>query len=127
MTNFYLWTNAILYAVFAVLCTVKLKGTSSSLGYQTLSNSGRSEYLTVYGGLQVGLAAFFALAALMPAFRTAGLLLALSLYVPIVAFRWTSVLANRPVANLTLAVGALETTLLLWGAWIAWSTGLIDV
>lgn len=126
MIEIYLWINAALYALFAALCTVKLKGTSSSLGYLTLSNSGRSEYLTVYGGLQLGLASFFALSASLSDMHKAGLLMALALYVPIVAFRLTSVVANWPVSRLTLGVAGLEATLLLWGAWLGLVAGMFS-
>lgn len=54
MITAYFALNALLYAVFAVWCAVKLDATATNLGYTALSNSGRSEYLTIYGGLQWG-------------------------------------------------------------------------
>jgi hypothetical protein len=113
MTVCYLWLNAVLYAVFAALCSLRVTGTSRALGYASLNPSGVSEYLTVYGGLQVGLAVFFAVSAYRPELQRGGLLLALSLYAPIVVFRWASVLKQWPVERLTLGVGVLETALLV--------------
>lgn len=112
MTTWYLWLNAFLFAVFAVFCALRVTSTSGALGYTALNRSGISEYLTVYGGLQIGLAIFFAFSAYYPELRHGGLLLAHVLYVPIVLFRWASVLAQWPVGRMTLGVGALETALL---------------
>lgn len=121
MTALYLYANAALYAIFAIMCTLKYADTAQSLGYTQLTHAGRSEYLVIYGGLQAGLAVFFALAARDPSWRSAGLALALSLYVPIVVFRWITIARFSPVGGLTLGVAALETALLVWGLVVAWA------
>ena len=112
MTMIYLWINAALYAVFAIMCATRVKATARSIGYPSLTPSGVSEYLTVYGGLQVGLAAFFAWTAYQPALHAIGLIFALCLYAPIVLFRWASVLRQWPVTAMTLSIGILEAGLL---------------
>ena len=112
----YLYVNAGLYALFAGLCTLNARGTATSLGYLTLSSGGRSEYLVIYGGLQFGLAIFFALLASRPSMHAVGLMFALSLYLPIVIYRLVTVVAFRPVPLLTMAVAALESVLLVIGA-----------
>lgn len=112
MTPFYLWVNAALYAVFAAWCALKVEGTSRSLGYTSLNASGYSEYLTVYGGLQIGLAVFFAWTAWRPELQRTGLVLAIALYAPIVLMRWGSIARHWPVDMMTVVVGGLETTLL---------------
>lgn len=112
----YLYVNAVLYALFAGLCTLNARGTATSLGYLTLSSGGRSEYLVIYGGLQFGLAIFFALLASRPSMHAVGLTFALSLYLPIVIYRLVTVVAFRPVPLLTLVVAALECVLLVIGA-----------
>lgn len=116
--RFYLLLNAVLYAVFALWCTVRPASTAQSLGYVDLNASGRSEYLVIYGGLQFGLAAFFALMARdadnLLLLRT-GLYFAASLYVPIVVFRLFTVVKFWPVSPLTLGVASLEVALAVWG------------
>lgn len=109
----YLYGNAALYAVFAAWCTIARRSTSRNLGYEELSSSGHSEYLVVYGGLQLGLAAFFAYVASQPSLHRAGLVFALALYVPIVVYRAATVLAFWPVRGMTLGVAALEAVLLV--------------
>lgn len=109
----YLYLNAALYAAFALWCTLQWKSTAANLGYQSLDNSGRSEYLVVYGGLQWGLAVSFFWLASEPALRVTGLRFALALYIPIVAYRLLTIWRFRPVRSVTPIVGALEVLLLL--------------
>jgi hypothetical protein len=121
MTAVFLWLNAVLYAVLCAWCTLRWASTSQALGYVQLNGSGRSEYLAVYGGLQLGLAIAFALLALNPQHHRIGVVFGLVLYAAIVPFRWASVSLLGPVERLTLAVGALETGMLLWALALWWS------
>ena len=116
----YLWLNAALYAIFAVLCSARATVTARSLGYGSLTASGMSEYLTIYGGLQVGLAIAFALCAAREPMHRHGLMLAAALYAPVVAFRWFGILRNGPVWRLTWMVAGLETFLLLVSLALLW-------
>lgn len=119
MTAFYLWLNAVLYAGLAIWCTLRPDLSARSLGYVALDRSGRSEYLVIYGGLQLGLGLAFAWAAWRPEWQPAGLALALSLYAPIVLWRVLTIAMEWPVSSLTLGVAALEALLLI-GAVAAW-------
>lgn len=112
---FYLYANAVLYCIFAVWSTVSPWKVAANIGYETLSASGRSEFLVVYGGLELGLAAMFAYMAATPALQRPGVLIALFFYVAIVAYRVITVLKFWPVRPMTLYVGSLELALLLWG------------
>ncbi|TLY47391.1 MAG: DUF4345 domain-containing protein [Gammaproteobacteria bacterium] len=112
MTRIYLYFNAALYLLFAIWCTLAAADTAARIGYVVLSPSGLSEFLVVYGGMELGFAAFFAWCARRA--ERAGLLFALCLYAPVVIWRWSSVAAaHGPISSTTLATGALETTLLL--------------
>ena len=113
MTAIYLWLNAALYLLFAAWCTLSWQGTSRKLGYLSLSRSGQSEYLVIYGGLQLGLALFFAWTAWRPAMREAGLAFALFLYGGIVLYRVITVAMWWPVSGLTRVVAGLEIALLV--------------
>jgi hypothetical protein len=118
MTALYLWINAALYAAFSILCSMNVPGTSSALGYKSLSPSGHSEYLTVYGGLQIGLALFFGAAAYRPEWNRPALLMALCLYAGIFLFRSISVMKHWPVEKTTLGVASLELALLIGAVWL---------
>jgi len=112
-TTIYLYVNAVLYAVFALWCTFGHERTAQSLGYLTRNNAGRSEYLTVYGGLQWGLAILFATLATHRAPETLALAISIGIYAPIVLYRLASLFRYAPVGGLTKSVAALETALLV--------------
>lgn len=116
----YLYLNAVLYAVFAIWCTWRWQSTAQSLGYVGLNDSGRSEYLVIYGGLQWGLAVLFWLLAHRSEFHALGLWVSLGIYVPIVIYRWVSIMVWRDVSGLTLAVALMETALLIGAALLLW-------
>jgi hypothetical protein len=115
MMAIYLWINAFLYALFAAWTTLSPLQTSSSMGFEVLSNSGRSEFLVVYGGIELGFALFFALTAWNSQWQRLGVIFAVCLYAPIVLYRLITVWQFWPVKPLTLQVGALEVILLIVG------------
>ena len=116
----YLYMNSLLYLLFAVWVTLKPWATAKNIGFEAFSASGRSEYLVVYGGMELGFAAFFALTAFNAEYRRLGLLFALCMYAPIVLYRAITVLRYAPVSSTTLAVAVLEIGLLVWGV-VLWT------
>lgn len=112
MIKAYLWLNAGLYFFLVLWCTAKASDTSRALGYLTLSSSGHSEYLVIYGGLQLGLALFFAYLAHSASLHATGIVFSLLIYAPIVVYRLATVVRFHPVSTITLGTGALETLLL---------------
>ncbi|MES2662400.1 MAG: DUF4345 domain-containing protein [Pseudomonadota bacterium] len=113
MIEVYLWINAAIYILFALWCTFQKTQTSKASGYLTLNNSGWSEYLVIYGGLQFGLAGFFGYLASQAELHQIGIIFSLILYVPIVLYRLTTVYKFRPVKRITLAIATMEIILLL--------------
>lgn len=118
MSALYLYANAFLYLVFAVWCTVGMSRTAPAMGFAALTSGGRSEYLAIYGGLQIGLAIAFWLLARNPAWHGPGILFALALYAPIVLFRMISLARFWPVGVVTLCTAVLEVVLLIIGLWL---------
>lgn len=112
MATIYLYLNAVLYAVFALWCTVAADRTAHGLGYSALTQGGRSEYLVVYGGLQAGLAIVFFALARDPSRHRLGMWIALAIYGPIVAYRLATLVRFWPVGSTTLATAVLECVLL---------------
>lgn len=113
MIAIYLWANALLYAVFSLLCSLRLTATSQSMGFLALDRGGRSEFLTVYGGMELGLALMFAWLAWRPELHRTGLAIALLIYAPMVIFRLIGWIRLWPVQHTTLGTGLLEIALLL--------------
>jgi hypothetical protein len=113
MTALYLYLNAALYLIFGIWMTMSPWKTAASVGYGALSSSGKSEFLVIYGGLQLGLAVFYALTAASQGAHRVGIIFSLCLYAPIVTYRAITVVKFWPVKSTTLIVGGLEVVLLL--------------
>jgi len=117
----YLWANAATYLGFGLWCAARPGQTSRSLGYEQLSAAGRGEFLSIYGGLELGLAAIFATLAWRPDLSHLGLWLGLMLYGGILPFRAYSLWRYRirvPMV-LGLALGELIFLLLPLGLLLA--------
>ena len=114
MVNAYLYLNAFLYFLLAAWCTLFPAETAAAVGFQTLTRSGQSEYLVIYGGLQLGMAFLFAYFAWSKQPRN-GLVLALAFYAPIVAYRAVTMLLFWPVEPTTLLLAVLEWAMLIAG------------
>jgi hypothetical protein len=118
MSAVYLYINSALYLLFAAWCAVGMSRTAPAMGFTALTQGGRSEYLTIYGGLQLGLAIAFFLLARNPGWHGPGILFALVLYAPIVLFRLISISRFWPVEAVTLGTAALEVVLLVLAVWL---------
>ena len=121
MTTIYLYFNAAMYLLFSIWCSVASTSTAQALGFAQLTRSGATEYLTVYGGLQLGLAIIFGWTAWSGELRF-GLIVALALYVPMVLWRIAGASMNWPVENSTLYVAGLELAMLV-AALLLWISG----
>ncbi len=122
MVAIYLWFNAVLYAAFAIWCLVSVEKTAATIGYVALNGSGRVEYMTVYSGLQFGLALFFALAAYKPVWQPAGLMLAVVMYTPLVLVRWFGIVQTPGLSKMTIPFALLETLTWLAALVLFWRT-----
>lgn len=119
MASVYLYLNAAIYLLLAAWCAFAPARTAAAVGYTSLTRSGQTEYLTIYGGLQLGLAFLFAWFAWSQQMRT-GLVFALALYVPIVLFRSIGLLRWWPVETATLVLAVVEWLMLAAALWLWW-------
>lgn len=119
MVNAYLYLNALLYLLLSLWCTLRPQATASAVGYRVLSESGQSEYLVIYGGLQLGMAFLFGYFAWTRQLRN-GLVLALAFYVPIVLYRAVTLARLWPVEPVTMLLAGLEWGLLVAGV-VLWT------
>ena len=113
MLTVYLWINAVMYLVLGVWCTLLPDRTAASIGFAFARPGARSEYVTVYGGMEFGLGVFFLLCALQPGLRAAGLLLALSMYAGLVLWRAGTFVAIEGITGFPRFAFALEAALLV--------------
>lgn len=96
-----------LYLYLAIWCTVRPESTSKLVGFDLQPGSGQSEFLTVYGGLEFGMALFFLLPLIRPASTRDSLLCCLLIHAGLVAFRSAGFLLYSDIQPMTwkLAVG----------------------
>ncbi|MBD3267566.1 hypothetical protein GF373_12935 [bacterium] len=95
-------------------CTLQPESTASFLGFTFASIEGKVEYITVYGGMELGFAVFFALTASLPSLRLPGLYFACCLYSGIFLFRMGSLLLLGWDRSWILGMAGLEAVLVSW-------------
>lgn len=109
----YLLLNAVIYAAFALATTIAPARIAAAVGF-SLDRAGRIEFLTVYGGLELGLAAFYAWAACTGAAnQRVALMFSLFVYAALVLYRSAGILVHGSPGTTLLAVAALELLFLL--------------
>ena len=108
MIRVYFWANALAYALLGLACILNPERLARAVGYYTLDNSGSSDFLAVYGGLQLGLAAFFGLAGSREELERPAVLFSLCLYAGLVALRLPSLAIYHPVRTITYAAAGAE-------------------
>ncbi|RPI88603.1 MAG: hypothetical protein EHM42_04315 [Planctomycetaceae bacterium] len=101
------------YLVLAVWCVARPEVTAESVGFTLTAGSGQSEYLVLYGGLQLGLAVLF----LQPLWRHDRLLPMLEacaiLHGCIVALRLYSFFIYSGIGTTTHVLAGLEWVIFL--------------
>lgn len=120
MAKFYFILNAVIYLLFSVWCMIRPGETAKSLGYETLSNSGKAEYAAVYVGMELGLCAFFAICAFNPSMLRPGLIFATCFYLGLMIARTISVLLLDNVSKMTFVAGGMEYILGIGAALLLW-------
>jgi len=104
----FLGLTGLLYLVFSLWCVVRDTQTARAVGFEFANNSGRSEYMTVYGGLQLGLALLYLWAAWQGVYLREGLALAAVTHGTIVLFRAASLFMFSGLQPMTYAFFGLE-------------------
>jgi len=108
MLKLFLLANGALYVLFALWCTIMPEKTAGYLGFAFRSGSGKSEYVTVYGGLEFGVALFFLAAGLKPELAQAGLLFSLCFYGSLAVWRIYTFITVADIQRPTYFFGGAE-------------------
>ena len=116
LATIYLGFQALLYLALAVWCTLAPDGTSKALGFDLTNGSARSEYITVYGGLELGMAIFFLLTAVNPEWRRMGVLFALCTYACLAVFRLGTLIFVPDVGTFPKLMVGVELTMAILAA-----------
>lgn len=120
MIKAYLLFNGALYILLGLWCTILPRKTADFLGLSWSNNSGRNEYITVYGGMEFGIGLFLVLAALRPSMHQAGILFMLCFYAALVVWRTSTfiTLGTAGIARQTFALAATEWVLGALALWL---------
>ena len=117
MARAYLTFVGLAYWALAIWCIASPDQTSQAVGFTLQPGTGQSEYLTVYGGLQLGLGLLF----FAPWYRKdwtepmlGGCVL---IHACLVVFRSMGFVAFRGFTGTTYGVAVVEWLLLLLGLW----------
>jgi hypothetical protein len=114
MIRSFLIVNALLYLFLGVWCIVDPVQTSTWVGLKWINDAGYSEWLTVYGGLELGLGLFFGWAALKRERFSGGVAFGFFLYLGLASMRLLSAtLVDLGNAGNTLVV---EILMVSWAA-----------
>ncbi|REJ97934.1 MAG: hypothetical protein DWQ35_01120 [Planctomycetota bacterium] len=110
----YLLAVALLYFALAIWCSMSPATTSEKVGFSLKGGTGKSEFLTVYGGLEFGIALVLASACLRDTTVDFGVLACVLLHGSLVAFRTISFFRFEDIGGFTLrlAIGEWLITVL---------------
>ena len=111
----YLTIVSLLYFVLAMWCTFSPTETSQKIGFTLNGGSGKSEYMTVYGGLEFGLALVLIVFAWRPAMVSEGVLICVLIHAALVLFRTVSLFWFSDIEPMTWKLAAGEWAILLLG------------
>jgi hypothetical protein len=111
-----------LYAYLAWWCSVSPGETSQLVGFQLVGGSGRSEFLTVYGGLEAGMAAIFLMPLLRPALQYSALLNCTLIHLGLVAFRTAGFVLFTDIQTMTMKLAAGEWVILILSGLLLWKS-----
>ncbi len=107
-----------IYVVLGIWCTVTPRAAAKAVGFELPGPGGMSEFITVYGGIEVGLGLAMILTALDPQLRRGGLAFALVFSAMLPLFRLPTVIV-LPVPRSCYWLLAVEITLAV-ALLIAW-------
>jgi len=108
-----------LYIMSGLWCVVMQTETLEFLGFTLQTPMAQSEYLSVYGGLQVGLGLGMIIFAGIAAYREAGLLFAAIFSASLFGFRLASmILYPEAVGVLPLTILEGILAIVLWVGWL---------
>lgn len=117
MARGFLTVVGLAYWALAFWCIMSPAATAQAVGFTLHPGTGQSEYLTVYGGLQLGLGLLFFAPWYRPDWTEAVLGGCLLIHSCLVVFRSLGFLAFRGFSTTTYGVAVVEWLLLLLSVW----------
>lgn len=119
MTRAFLTIVGVAYVALAAWCSVAPKQTSQSVGFSLTPGSGQSEFLVVYGGLELALGLIFLWPLWRPQEVVFPLLVCMIVHGCLVLFRTMSFFLFSGISGMTYGLAVVEWIIFL-GAAILW-------
>jgi hypothetical protein len=120
MTRVFLAIVGLAYVVLAVWCSLLPGNTSQAVGFSLQSGSGQSEFLTVYGGLELALGALFLRPLWRPATLESSMWACLIVHAGLVLFRTFGFLLYSGIPSTTWGLAVTEWAIFLSAAGLYW-------
>lgn len=117
MTRAFLAVVGVAYLVLAAWCSMKPVQTSNSVGLTLQPGSGQSEYLVVYGGLQLGLGLVFLWPLIQQNVTQPILVACLLIHACLVLMRTISLFSFSGLQTTTHVLAVVEWAILLGSVW----------
>lgn len=122
MVRAFLVGVGILYVYLAAWCSFSPQETSGLVGFTLQPGSGQSEFLVVYGGLELGLALILLWPLVRPETSRMALFNCTVIHASLVAFRTVSFGLFAGIQPMTWKLAAGEWVIFLAGAGLLWRT-----
>ena len=120
MARSFLAVVGILYAYLAIWCSLKPAETSGLVGFDLRPGSGQSEFLSVYGGLEMGMACVFLWPLWRPKQLEFSLLACLLIHGCLVLFRGVGFFLYSDIQRMTYQLAVGEWVIFLAAAGLCW-------
>ncbi len=120
MARIFLAIVGVLYLVLGLWCAFLPKRASETVGFELLPGSGQSEFLTVYGGLEVGMALIFLCPLLRPHETVFALKACFLIHACLVVFRTVGFFTFEGITSSTYKLAIGEWAIFLVSALFWW-------
>lgn len=113
IAKLFLAVVGLMYLGLAVWCSVAPAVTSDKVGFELKPGSGQSEFLVIYGGLELALALIFFLPLVRAEYLASSLLACFLVHACLVAFRSVSFFLYSDISSMTYGLAIGEWTILI--------------
>lgn len=117
ITKIFLAIVGAAYLLLAAWCVARPQQTAGSVGFELKPGNGQSEYLVIYGGLQLALGLIFLAPLVREEYLPVALAACLLIHASLVAFRTVSFALYSGIPTTTYILAATEWLILLAAAW----------
>lgn len=123
LARFYLLVVGLLYLGLALWCAYDMETTSKAVGFQLVGGSGQSEFFTVYGGLEFGLALVLMWPLVQTQYLSFGVVACTLIHGSLVAFRSLAFVLFQDLERMTYQLAVGEWVIFLLGLLLCWQLG----